>query len=227
MRELHFLFKSYHDLKPAIDSCIKEAWSCFPGNERISGYATRRNNDFSVFDEKLVLDVDEEVVDGNGGDEGFVDEGGDFDGDEVFGGKEDEVVGLKEAVVEKEVDVVDEKEDEVVGEKEAELVDDDVGVCEAICSLSVLNQEDEFTTPNVLIAKENTGLKVSEPGTISAIPIQSVNPEPIRAKRIVKPSAVFCSPYNKKVVDAFARLNRQEERVAGSLFMAIRHPRYY
>ncbi|CAI9286339.1 unnamed protein product [Lactuca saligna] len=53
----------------------------------------------------------------------------------------------------------------------------------------------------------------------------NINTKPGKPKRDLQPTLALCSPYLKKEGDTTKHVSRLEERVAGSLFLAMRNPR--
>lgn len=106
-----------------------------------------------------------------------------------------------------------------------------VKACKVISQLRMLDPnvayDDDFTTPIPAVPVSVSSGKVGETIVFSPVPIQSFDSGPSRPKRIVKPAAPLRSPYDKIPVDASQMIKRNDERVAGCIFLGVRDPRYY
>ncbi|CAI9261102.1 unnamed protein product [Lactuca saligna] len=106
-----------------------------------------------------------------------------------------------------------------------------VGVVENLCKGNLLDSDigfdAGFRNPNDPIPLNSSLEKIKEPIIFSPIPIESYNnnAKPGRPKRDLQPTLALCSPYHKKEIDTTERVSRLAERVAASVFLAIRNPR--
>ncbi|CAI9276456.1 unnamed protein product [Lactuca saligna] len=206
--KVDFLCKSYSYLKSTIDHWINRAWNQFPGNK-------------DIFESKLEGEVSKDFSNVEKQNE------------DVMLCQELRDVQLDQLSMAQFLDHPRLHEQSVVLINSNEVLEDHSIETSKILSHPIVSNQ--FYDPDAIISNtlgnpsrvcSNQALVIGESSTsIEGEGSYSINTKPSRPKRDLQPGLALCSPYHKKEVDTTERVSRLEERVTGSLFVAMCNPR--